>query len=43
VTRGWQGSREINTVVYDSGLISVEQMISALKASGTYIGIAEPD
>jgi hypothetical protein len=27
-------------VVYDPGQISVDQMIDALKTSGTYIGVA---
>jgi hypothetical protein len=41
VLSGFQGFREINTVIYDPGVITPEQMISALKKSGTYIGVAQ--
>jgi hypothetical protein len=34
--------REINTVTYDPGVISIDAMVSALQAAGTYIGIADP-
>ena len=40
VTSGFQGSREINTVAYDPDVISAEEMVAALKAAGTYRGIA---
>ena len=41
VTSGFQGFREINTVNYDPRVISPDQMISALKSAGTYIGVAQ--
>lgn len=41
VTRGFQNFKEINTVYYDPKQISVEEMIKALKAAGTYRGLAE--
>ena len=40
VTRGFRGFKEINTVTYDPVVISVDKMVSALKAAGTYIGSA---
>jgi hypothetical protein len=40
VTSGFQGFREINTVVFDPERVSVAQMIAALKKAGTYIGVA---
>ena len=41
VTKGFKGSREINTVYYDPGEIRTEKMVAALKAAGTYRGVAE--
>jgi hypothetical protein len=41
VTRGFADGREINTVYYKPSLISSDQIIDALKASGTYIGTAK--
>lgn len=41
VTRSWRDGREINAVTYDPGVISPEDMVAALKAAGTYRGIAE--
>jgi len=41
VTNGFQGFREINTVDYDPDRISPGEMVSALKAAETYIGIAK--
>jgi len=41
VTRGFSGFREINTVTYDPAVISREQMVSALKHAGTYLGTKE--
>jgi hypothetical protein len=41
VTRGWHKFREINTVDYDPALITVEEMISALKQAGTFNGVAD--
>jgi len=40
VTRGWQNFREINTVDYDSAVISTDKMITALKKAGTFRGVA---
>lgn len=36
MTSGWHGFMEANTVVYDPGRISVEQMEEALRKAGTY-------
>jgi copper chaperone CopZ len=41
VTRGWHWGREINTVTYDSEVITPEEMVAALKAAGTYAGTVE--
>jgi copper chaperone CopZ len=41
VKRGFRGFREINTVLYDPSIITTAEMISALKAAGTYRGRAE--
>jgi hypothetical protein len=41
VSKGFRGFREINTVTFDPSLISPEQMISALKQAGTYIGVSQ--
>ncbi len=41
VTRGFRNFKEINTVTYDPVRIGVEDMVDALKAAGTYRGIAE--
>ena len=41
VTRGFQGFREINTVTYDAGMITPDEMVSALKNAGTYIERAD--
>jgi len=41
VKRGFRGSREINTVIYDPSIITTDEMVSALKGAGTYLGIAE--
>lgn len=39
VERGFRGFKEINTVVFDPAMITVEQMVDALKRAGTYRGI----
>ena len=39
VEKGFRGSREINTVSYDSDLITIDEMEAALKDAGTYIGV----
>ena len=41
VTKGFRGSKEINTVTYDPEKVSVEQMTEALEEAGTYRGVAE--
>jgi hypothetical protein len=41
VRNGFRGFREINTVIYDSSVIAPDEMVSALKAAGTYRGTAE--
>jgi len=41
VTSGFSGFREINTVTYDSKMISRDRMVSALKKAGTYLGTKE--
>jgi len=38
---GFKGFKEINTVVYDAGLITPDEMVEALKTAGTYLGTAE--
>lgn len=40
VTKGWRGSREINTVYYDPALTTPQRMIQALEKAGTYVGQA---
>jgi hypothetical protein len=39
IEKGFQGSREINTVFYDPSLITPDEMIDALKAAGTFRGV----
>lgn len=41
VERGFRGFREINTVRYDPAEITVEEMVEALQAAGTYRGTAQ--
>jgi len=41
VKRGFRGFREINTVIYDPGIITADEMVSALKAARTYQGVSE--
>jgi copper chaperone CopZ len=41
VKRGFRGFREINTVIYDPSIITTAEMVSALKAAGTYRGQLE--
>jgi hypothetical protein len=41
VRNGFRGFREINTVIYDPNTITPNEMVSALKAAGTYRGTAE--
>jgi hypothetical protein len=41
VARGFKGFKEINTVIYDANVITPDEMVSVLKAAGTFIGIAK--
>jgi len=41
VTKGFKNFKEINTVFYDPKQITIEDMVKALKAAGTYRGIAD--
>ena len=41
VEKGWRGSSEINTVYYDSSLITIKEMETALKEAGTYVGTVD--
>ena len=41
VTKGFKKFKEINTVFYDPKKITIEEMVKALKAAGTYRGLAE--
>jgi hypothetical protein len=38
VNSDYNGSNETNTVWYDPGLISIDDMEKALKEAGTYLG-----
>jgi hypothetical protein len=41
VTIGFKDFKEINTVFYDPKQITIEDMVKALKAAGTYRGLSE--
>jgi len=41
VSSGFKGFREVNRVMYDRRLISVQTMVKALESAETYIGIAD--
>jgi hypothetical protein len=41
VEKGFRGAREINTVTYDPGEITVKKMVEALTRAGTYGGTAK--
>lgn len=41
VTKGFRGSKEINTVTYDPAKVNIETMTEALKEAGTFRGLAE--
>jgi copper chaperone CopZ len=41
VKRGFRGSSEINTVIYDPSIITTDEMVWSLKAAGTYRGQLE--
>ena len=38
VEKGFRYFKEINTVYYDPAVITIEEMETALKKAGTYIG-----
>jgi hypothetical protein len=38
VEKGFRGFKEINTVWYDSSVITIKIMEAALKNAGTYLG-----
>jgi hypothetical protein len=40
VSSGFRKFREINTLIYDPQVMTPEEMVAALKAVNTYIGIA---
>jgi hypothetical protein len=41
VTSGFKNLKEINTVYYNPQQITLDDMIKALKAAGTYRGLAD--
>ena len=41
VEKGFHYFKEINTVYYDPAFITIEEMESALKKAGTYVGIVK--
>jgi hypothetical protein len=41
VKRGFYGFKEINTVYYDPAVITIEEMVAALKKAETYLGTAK--
>ncbi|MCG6918860.1 MAG: hypothetical protein LJE89_15105 [Deltaproteobacteria bacterium] len=41
VKKGFRGFREINTVIYDPRIITIDAMVSALKRARTYGGLAQ--
>jgi hypothetical protein len=41
VSTGFQGLREIDTVIFDPGRITVQQMVDVLTRAGTYRGTAQ--
>ena len=41
MSNGFKGFREINTVRYDPDVITLQEMIDALKKADTYIGVAD--
>ena len=42
VEKGFRGSKEINTVYYDSEKVTIQDMEAALKEAGTYMGTEKP-
>jgi hypothetical protein len=41
VTNGFRKFRETNTVIFDPRIVTMDEMVSVLKAAGTYAGTAE--
>ena len=41
IDKGFHNFKEINTVRYDASIITVEEMVKALKKAGTYLGTAK--
>jgi len=41
VTKGFHGGKEINSVTFDASQVTQDEMITALKKAGTYIGTAD--
>ena len=41
VNKGFDDSKETNTIWYDPDVISIDQMAQALKDAGTYLGTAK--
>ncbi|MDX2445687.1 MAG: hypothetical protein QNK29_00625 [Desulfobacterales bacterium] len=41
VTSGFSNGKEINTVSYDAGEVTVAAMVAVLKDAGTYLGTAK--
>ena len=43
VEKGWQSFMEVNRVIYDPQLVSIEQLEDWLKESATYRRTLEPE
>ncbi len=41
VDKGFHDSKEINTVYYDSEIVTIQEMETALKEAGTYVGTVD--
>lgn len=41
IEKGFRGFREINTVTFDPSVVTVDEMIEALRQAGTYRGRAQ--
>lgn len=41
VDKGFHDSKEINTVYYDSEMVTIQEMETALKEAGTYVGTVD--
>lgn len=40
IEKGFKNFKEINRVTYDATMISIEEMVQALKQAGTFAGLA---